>query len=149
MRIVLALHLLAAVLWVGGMAFAVLFLRPGLAGLAPPQRLGVMAGVLARFLPAVGAAVVVLVGSGVVLMRPYGALAGAPAGVHAMIGLGVLMIAIYLYLALRLHAQLRARMATSDWPAAAALAERMRRWIVANLVLGVLVIVAAAAARYA
>ena len=34
-----ALHVLAVVLWVGGMAFAHFFLRPALATLEPPQRL--------------------------------------------------------------------------------------------------------------
>jgi uncharacterized membrane protein len=149
MRLALALHLLAAVLWIGGMAFAVLALRPALATLAPPQRLGVMAAVLARFLPAVGAAIVVLVASGIVLLQPYGSLAAAPPGVHAMIGLGVVMIAIYVYLALAVFPRLRASVAAVEWASAAALTERTRRWIVVNLVLGVLVVLAAAAARFA
>jgi uncharacterized membrane protein len=149
MRLALALHLLAAVLWIGGMAFAVLALRPALATLTPAQRLGVMAAVLARFLPAVGAAIVVLVASGIVLLRVHGGLAAAPPGVHVMIALGLVMIAIYLYLALGVFPRLRAGVAAAEWAAAATLAERTRRWIVVNVVLGVLVVVAAAAARFA
>jgi uncharacterized membrane protein len=148
MRIALALHLLAAVLWVGGMAFALLALRPALAPLAPPQRLTVMSGVLARFLPAVGVAIVVLVASGVVLLLPYGGLGAAPAGVHGMVGLGAVMIVIYLYLVVALQPRVRRHMAAADWPAAGAAVERVRRWIIANLILGVLVIIAAATARY-
>jgi uncharacterized membrane protein len=148
MRILLALHLLAAVLWVGGMAFAVLVLRPSLAPLEPAQRLVVMEGVLTRFLPLVGAAVVVLVGSGIALLVPYGGLRAAPGGVHAMIGLGVIMIVVYAYILLALHPRLRVHVRAGDWPAAGATAERMRRLIVANLVLGVLAIAAAAAARF-
>jgi len=37
--LVLALHILGAVVWVGGMFFALLVLRPGLSVLAPAQRL--------------------------------------------------------------------------------------------------------------
>ena len=43
------LHLLAAILWVGGMAFAMLVLRPSLAVLEPPQRLALHAQVFRRF----------------------------------------------------------------------------------------------------
>ena len=37
-----AVHVLFAVLWVGGMAFAILALRPALAVLEPPQRLALI-----------------------------------------------------------------------------------------------------------
>jgi uncharacterized membrane protein len=143
----LALHLLAAMLWIGGMAFAVLALRPSLAPLPPPQRLAVMTGVLGRFLSAVGVAIVLLVISGVALLAPYGGLRAAPFGVHAMIGLAVAMIAIYLYLYLALQRRLRERVQEAAWPQAGALAERARKLIVVNLVLGVLVVAAAVAAR--
>ena len=39
MSILITLHLLAAVVWVGGMFFAYVVLRPGMAVLEPPQRL--------------------------------------------------------------------------------------------------------------
>jgi uncharacterized membrane protein len=149
MRLLLTLHLCAAVLWVGGMAFAVMVLRPSLAPLEPAQRLIVMEGVLTRFLPLVGAAIAVLVGSGVGLLWPYGGLAGVPAAVHAMIGLGVVMIVIYAYILAALQPRLRARVRSGEWPLAGAAAERIRRLIVVNLVLGVLALVAAAAARFA
>ncbi|EFK95682.1 membrane protein [sediment metagenome] len=45
-----ALHVLAVVLWVGGMAFAHFFLRPALATLEPPHRLRLMHVVLAASL---------------------------------------------------------------------------------------------------
>ena len=147
MRIALALHLLAVVLWVGGMAFALFALRPSLAALSPPQRLVVMAGVLARFLPAVGIAIIVSVVTGGWLLLEYGGLGAAPWGVHTMIGLGVLMILVYFYLYFAVHPRLRAKVAGADWPAAGALAERMRRWIGVNLLLGVLVILAAILGR--
>ena len=46
--VLLALHVLGAVLWVGGMFFALMVLRPSLAALSPPQRLDLGDGV-ARF----------------------------------------------------------------------------------------------------
>ena len=59
-----ALHVLAVVLWVGGMAFAHFFLRPALATLEPPQRLRLMHAVLGRFFAAVLWAVGLLLASG-------------------------------------------------------------------------------------
>ena len=57
-------HVLAVVLWVGGMAFAHFFLRPSLATLEPAQRLRLMQAVLSRFLAAVLLAVALVLGSG-------------------------------------------------------------------------------------
>jgi uncharacterized membrane protein len=37
--LLVAIHLLAAVFWVGGMAFAYMVLRPAAAAFAPPERL--------------------------------------------------------------------------------------------------------------
>jgi hypothetical protein len=63
-----ALHLLGAVLWVGGMAFALMVLRPSLAVLAPPQRLALLGQVFARFFRIVWHAVplILLTGYGMV-----------------------------------------------------------------------------------
>jgi uncharacterized membrane protein len=48
-QIAFALHVIFAALWVGGMAFAILALRPALAVLEPPQRLALMGRVHKRF----------------------------------------------------------------------------------------------------
>ena len=42
-------HLLAIIVWVGGMVFAHFFLRPAAQSLEPPQRLRLMHDVAARF----------------------------------------------------------------------------------------------------
>ena len=44
-----AVHVLAVLVWVGGMVFAHFFLRPALVLLEPPQRLRLMHEVLRRF----------------------------------------------------------------------------------------------------
>jgi len=43
------LHLLGAVVWVGGMFFALLIMRPALASLDPPQRIDVYRAAFHRF----------------------------------------------------------------------------------------------------
>ena len=42
-------HLLAVIVWVGGMFFAHFFLRPAVQGLQPSDRVMLMHGVLQRF----------------------------------------------------------------------------------------------------
>jgi len=144
---VIAVHVLAVVVWVGGMSFTLLVLRQGLAPLAPPERLGVLARVFARFLPVVGTAVVVIVLTGGWLLLQYGGIRGAPWGVHAMLGRGALMIVLYVGLAARHNPRFQAAVAAGDWPTAGALAERIRKLVTVNLVLGMVVIVAGVAGR--
>lgn len=141
MLLVIALHVLAVVVWVGGMAFALFILRPGLAALAPPQRLAVLAKVFGRFLPVVGGAIVVIALTGGWLLMQFGGLRGAPMGVHVMIGIGIVMILVYLGIVIRLNPRLQAAVRAADWSTGGATAESIRRWITLNLVLGVVVIV--------
>lgn len=147
MLIAVAVHVLAVVVWVGGMAFTLFMLRPGLAALAPPERLGVLARVLARFLPTVGIAILVIALTGGWLMARYDGLGNAPWGVHVMTALGAVMILVYLWLLARVNPRFQAAVRGGDWPAAGALAERIRRWVGVNLVLGVIVIFAGIVGR--
>lgn len=142
-----AVHVLAVVAWVGGMAFALFVLRAGVAPLPPAERLGVMARVFARFLPAVGVAIVLIVLTGGWLMMQYGGMRNAPWGVHAMAALGAVMVVVYLWLLGRLNPRFQAAVADADWPAAGSLAQRIRRAVALNLVLGVVVIVVAIMGR--
>ena len=143
MTFAIALHVLAVALWVGGMAFALFVLRPALAPLAPPQRLGVLSLAFRRFLAIVGAAVVVVVASGAWLVVRFGGFAHLPPGTHVMIGCGVLMIALYLHLAFALEPRLRRAVEATDLSVAAAAAGTIRHLVMANLALGVVAIVAA------
>src|SRR4051794_12001276 len=60
----LAVHILSALFWVGGMAFAHGILRPAAMSLEPPVRLPLWRGVFERFLPRVGGSIVALLVSG-------------------------------------------------------------------------------------
>ncbi|MFP6688130.1 MAG: hypothetical protein VCD31_02255 [Alphaproteobacteria bacterium] len=64
MAIASALHIIAAVVWVGGMFFAVLVLRPSAGALEPADRLALWGRVFARFFPWVWASIVLLLASG-------------------------------------------------------------------------------------
>lgn len=145
------LHLLAVVLWVGGMAFVWLFLRPAVEQLAPPERLKLMREVLRRFFAAVAASVAVLVVSGLWMIgRTARAIvqAGAPftwpPDWVAMTAIGLVMVAIFLFIRLVPYRRFVASHAAGDLPAAAAALRQIRQGVAVNLVLGVVVIVVAA-----
>lgn len=143
------LHLLAAVLWVGGMAFAHFFLRPALATLEPPQRLRLMREVLRRFLAGVGVAVLLLLASGAWMIgrvEGQAARGGAdfewPLAWLLMTGLGLVMSAVYVHVRFVLWRRLAAAVDAEGWAAAAAALASIRRWVAFNLLLGIVVIAA-------
>ena len=141
------LHLLAVVVWVGGMFFAHMALRPAALALSPPQRLPLLAATLSRFVAWVAAAIVILVASGVVMTVLLGGIRAVGWYVHAMIGLGLVMILLYGHLVASSLKRLRAGVAASDWPAAGAAMATARRLVGINLVLGLVTITVAVLGR--
>ncbi len=60
-------HILAAVVWVGGMVFNLLVVRPSMSVVDPPQRLKLADGILRRFIPVVWMSVGLLVFTGLLM----------------------------------------------------------------------------------
>jgi uncharacterized membrane protein len=142
------LHVLAIVVWVGGMVFAQFFLRPGVAALEPPARLRLMHDVLGRFFRAVLAASLLALASGVWMLGRVakqvvqaGGRFEMPLAWTVMAVLGVAMVAIFLHIRFALYARLGRAVAASDWPAGGQAMAQIRRWVSVNLGLGVLIVV--------
>lgn len=150
MALALPLHLLFAILWVGGMFFAYQVLRPVAAtSLEPPLRLGLWCGVFERFFPWVWAAIIVLPLSGYwMLFASQRGFATAGWHVHLMQLTGWVMIALFVYLYFGPWPALRQKFAAGELPAAAAALNRIRRIVAINLGLGLLTAAAAAAGRF-
>ena len=145
----LALHLLAAIFWVGGMAFAYWVLRPAAGPLDPPLRLPLWRRVFERFLPWVGVAIVVLLGSGyAMLSRSFGGFAGAPIYVNVMQGLGWLMVLLYLHLFFAPWKRFRIALDAGKLPDAAAALNQIRQIVAINLALGIAVVIVGGTGRY-
>jgi len=145
--VLLCLHLLAATVWVGGMAVMHLAVRPAaLQTLDPQARLGFMAAALSRFFAAVNVAIVVLLLTGLAMMQ-RGGFGAAHWSVHAMLALGLLMMAVYLQIRLALHPQLLRAVAERRWSEAATQLAAIRVRVVLNLMLGIVVYVLALVAR--
>ncbi len=141
------LHVLAAVLWVGGMFFAWAILRPAaVAQLQAPERLKLWQDVFRRFFVWVWIAVIVLpvAGFGIWHMR-FNGFAGAPAYVHAMAGLYVVMLAVFLRVLLVLLPRLEKAIAAEQWQEGGAVLGKIRHAFGGNLMVGLLVIALAAA----
>jgi len=139
-QIALALHAVAASLWIGGIFFAFMVLRPQSAQLEPPPRLTLWAGVFRRFFPWVWGFIGVLVITGYMdLFNRFGGLALHLPHLAAMQGIGWLMIALFAVLHLRLLPALLAGLKAGDLPAAAAAMQPIRTIMAINLGLGVLI----------
>lgn len=136
------LHVFGVLLWVGGMLFAHMFVRPSLAVLAPPQRLALMREVLRRFFAAVALAVLAVLASGLAMLHLALRAPGFtwPAGWVAMTVLGVLMTVIFGYIRVVLHRRFIAALGVGDAATAAAALARVRAWVGANLAIGLVVI---------
>jgi uncharacterized membrane protein len=147
-KLAYALHVLFAVLWVGGMAFAILALRPALAALEPAQRVALMGGVHRRFFLIVWHAMPIVLLSGYwLLFGHYGGFRGAGWHVHLMHLTGLLMAAIYVAIFTGPWKQMRAALAAGDVKAAGAANDRVRQMVMLNLGLGLLTVGVAAWGR--
>jgi uncharacterized membrane protein len=133
------LHMLAAVLWVGGMFFAYVVLRPSaVETLPPPERLRLWEAVFRRFLHWVWGAVIVLLASGLGVIALYGGFANAPLFVHIMLLLGLAMIAVFAQVYFAGYRRLKVLVAAQQWPAAGQVLGKIRQWVAVNLTLGVI-----------
>lgn len=142
------LHVLAALVWVGGMFFAWMVLRPAAgAALEGPARLKLWVQVFQRFFVWVWVAVAVLPISGVGLIQlRFNGFETAPRYVQVMIGLYLVMTALFIRIQSLQLPELRNAVVAEDWPAGAAALGKIRRLVGCNLIIG-LVLVALAAAR--
>ncbi|WP_285962350.1 CopD family protein [Pseudomonas tohonis] len=143
-----AAHVLAALVWVGGMFFAWMVLRPAaVQALDAPARLKLWVEVFRRFFVWVWVAVVLLPVSGVGMMHMrFAGFDGAPRYVHIMMGLYIAMLALFLRVNALQLPELRRAIAAEDWQTGGAVLGRIRRLVGINLLLG-LFLVAIAAAR--
>lgn len=150
MSIALALHVLAVVIWVGGMFFAYMALRPVAASvLEPPQRLTLWNGVFGRFFPWVWAAIIIILGSGYwMLLGPYGGFANAPVFVHLMNGLGLVMMLIFFHVYFAPYQKLRKAIAAQSWSDGGKALAQIRVMVGINTLIGVLTILIAAGGKY-
>jgi uncharacterized membrane protein len=147
--LLIGLHLLAALFWVGGMAFAYTILRPATGPLDPPARLGLWRRVFARFLPWVGVAIIVLLASGYGMVSAvFGGFRGLPMYVNAMQGIGIVMMLLYLHIMFAPWKRFRTAVDGGAFPEAAKNLNQIRILVGINLILGVITVLIGATGKY-
>jgi len=144
----LFLHVLGVVVWVGGMFVLHFAVRPSVARLQEASmRLTLLSSILGRFMSWAALAVIVVLASGLAMIFASGGFRNAHLSVHLMLGVGLAMMALYLHIRFGPFRRMRAAVVTSDWPAAAANLETVRKLVALNLGLGVLTIAIATIGR--
>ncbi|MBF0461869.1 MAG: hypothetical protein HQL87_10770 [Magnetococcales bacterium] len=145
----LAIHILSAVIWVGGMFFAMLFLRPALLPLELEARVDLWFRVLTRFFPWVWGSVIALPLSGyALLLAIFGSLQQAGWHVWIMQSLGWTMIAIFIFLFLVYYRKMARMVKKRLMPEAGLCMNAIRIGISVNLALGLATVVVAATGRF-
>lgn len=134
----LALHQFGTIVWVGGMFFAHMALRPAAGELLdPPKRLPLMLRVFHRFFSWVWGAILLLWASGLwIFLSLYGGKAGLH--VHLMMGFAALMTALFLVIWFFPYRKMKAAVVAGDWSGAAKCLAQIRAIILTNLVLGLI-----------
>ena len=142
------LHLVSAIVWMGGMTFMLFALRPAAIALLEPQpRARLMGAVWQRFFRLVLVAVVILFATGSHLYttafkaaKAATGVGSVPLGWNLMLGLGLLMMLAFGHIYFAGFAKFRRAVAAAEWPQAAQAAGQIHKLVVLNFVLGWLAI---------
>ncbi len=150
MAFAVTLHILAAVVWVGGMFFAYMALRPAAAEtLEPPARLKLWVATFKRFFLWVWLTVVILLASGYwMVFQVFGGFAQAGMHIGTMHIAGWIMVLIYMHVFFAPYRRMRLAVRDGDFPAAGNKLSQIRTLVGVNLLIGLAVITIASAGRY-
>lgn len=145
--LLLVLHVLAAVIWIGGMFFAYALLRPALGSVDKEQRLTIWSLTLKKFFPWVWLCIVVLLASGFIMISLMGGFTVIGARVYMMMGLGIVMMAIFKFVYVAPFKHLCRGVEEQQWEVAAFALGTIRKLVATNLVIGISVIIIAVGLR--
>ncbi len=140
------IHLIAIVIWVGGMFFAYTALRPAaVQTLEPPLRLKLWVATFQRFFPWVWAAIIAVLVTGLWAMK-----VSSPVQIyiHIMLGLGILMMVIFLHVFFAPYRRLKQAVANENWPEGGKKLAQIRILVGINTLLGLATIVVGTAGQY-
>ncbi len=146
--IFLCLHLLSVSVWVGGMFFAYVALRPAAAKvLEAPERLNLWNATFTRFFMWVWIAIVLILLSGFGMIGVSGGFKNAGLYVHLMLLLGLIMMGIFAHVYFAPYKRLARYVAAAEWKAAGEQLAQIRKMIALNLGVGLVTIAVATLGR--
>ncbi len=147
MTVLFALHILGAVVWVGGLFFIYFALRPAVLDMDLADRLGLWRKCLDNFFPWLWGAIAALLGSG------YGLIIAFPdevEGTHVVIMqvLGWIMILIFGHTYFSPYRLMGEALDRGDTNGAARQIEKFRLTLIANLALGLITVLVGTTGRF-
>ncbi len=142
-----AFHLLAVIVWIGGMAFMLFCLRPAARVLDPPARVTLMHAAMKRFIAVAAIAIAVLFVCGAAMVgvawseaRRAGLAFNMPLDWYTMIAVFFVMLAVFIHIRSVLFRRLEAAVSAGRWADGADALGAIRWEVSLNLVLGTFVI---------
>lgn len=150
MTYAIALHVLAATVWVGGMFFAHLCLRPAAVQvLEPPLRLTLWVQVFKRFFFWVWLSVIVILATGYwMIFGFYSGFGSLPVSIHIMHGIGIVMMLIFMHVFFASYRKLRHAVIVEDFQQGGIKLAQIRRLVGINIVLGLITSAIASGGRF-
>lgn len=146
MSAAIALHLLAIIVWVGGMFFAHQVLRPAaVSTLEPPLRLQLWVAGFKKFFPWVWVSIAVVLASGFWMFFQF---PQKPMFMHIMMGLGVLMVLIFFHVFFAPYNRLKKAVLEENWEAGGKALAQIRTLVGINLSIGLITTVVATAGKF-
>jgi len=146
MSLAITLHVLAIVVWVGGMFFAHQVMRPAaVSTLEPPQRLQLWVAGFKRFFPWVWVCIVIVLVTGFWMFFQF---PKPPLFMHVMSGLGIVMMLIFFHVFFAPYNKLKKAVAEERWKDGAAALNQIRILVGINTVVGIITIVIATAGKF-
>ncbi|MDH5613200.1 MAG: CopD family protein [Gammaproteobacteria bacterium] len=150
MHISIPLHLLSVILWVGGMIFAHMMLRPAAVQiLEPPLRLKLWVQVFKNFFLWVWIAIITLLASGYwMVFGVFDGFGNIGMYIHIMHGLGIVMILIFMHVFFVPYRKLRHAVIVENFQEGAAKLAQIRRLVGINILIGLTISAIASGGRY-
>ena len=143
--IAIALHAVAAIIWVGGMFFAHRFQRPAAAKQEPAQRLALWRATFAGFFPWVWGSIGVLFATGYwMIFGIYGGFANVGIHIHIMHAGGWIMMLLFFHVFFAPYRRLCRALDAGDLAAAGKQLAQIRRIVGINMLLGLALALAGA-----
>lgn len=149
--LVFTLHLIAAVIWVGGMFFAHMILRPSaIEKLDAPQRLVLWLAVFGRFFFWVWIAIITILLTGYwMIFDMFVGLTGFTVTyIQVMHIIGLVMVVIFSFIFFVPYQKFKVAVAAQQFPAGGEQINKIRQLVTTNLLLGLLTIIVASAGKY-
>ena len=145
----ITLHVIAVIVWVGGMFFGFVALRPAMKGMDTLAAARFWQTLLSHYLPWLWAAILVLLSSGIYMVfNGFGGFGQLPWFVQFMMGIGIFMMMLSGHLSFSSFKKLKRAVVGNDETLAKKAMQQIRLVTDVNLILGLAVVIVIMSGAY-